>query len=66
MEMPDNPNCCRCGGQIVYGEAPHVMDVNGEPTYWCADCIEEYSAAVWPDDYGPRPPRMHDPHRVKQ
>lgn len=44
--------CCNCGGLIVYGE-PHVM--NGKPrTYWCIDCIEEYSDMCWPEDWGPR------------
>jgi hypothetical protein len=51
--------CFNCDAEIVYGK-PHEMTVNGEPQFWCAMCIEDYSAACWPEDtLGPRPPGMH-------
>lgn len=56
-----NPSirCCQCSGEIVFG-TPHEMMVNDKPTFWCAECIEEYSQAVWPEDtFGPRAPQMH-------
>lgn len=58
--------CIQCQGEIVFG-SPHEMNVNGEPTFWCEDCIEQYSEAMWPEDiYGPRTPKMLKAHPTKQ
>ena len=52
--------CYNCDAEVVYGE-PHEFKINGKLTLWCAECIEEYSQAMWPEDWGPRAPQMHPP-----
>lgn len=55
--------CHNCGGEIVYG-TPHQVTMNDIETFWCEECIEYYSEAMWPEDkFGPRPPTMQ---HVKQ
>ena len=51
-DMPER-HCHSCGATIVFGRA-HEMGINGKPTFWCIECIEEYSEAIWPEDWGPR------------
>lgn len=47
--------CYQCGGIIAFGQEAHEMRINGEPTFWCIECIEIYADAVWNDeDWGPR------------
>jgi hypothetical protein len=53
--------CHNCRGEIVYG-TPHRFIMNDVETFWCEECIENYSAAMWSFDE-PRPPGMH---QVKQ
>ena len=61
------PNLCiRCNGALLYGEPLHTSTFNGESIQWCRDCIEEYSAASWPEDWGPYPSTVYPrnrPHR---
>jgi hypothetical protein len=48
--------CVQCRGVFVYGEPPWIMDLNGEDTLWCRDCIEYTSSCSWDDEqYGPYP-----------
>lgn len=54
--MPNIPTCHHCGSAFLHGEPLHVFDMNGQPTLWCEECIDAYTAAVWPDDTrGPYP-----------
>jgi hypothetical protein len=54
--------CVKCRGQIVYGE-PHIIKVGLAPNvreeFWCADCIDEYSAVMWPEDWPPREAKIY-------
>ena len=42
--------CIYCGGAFLYGEPPHICDINGVETPYCRDCIEYISSASWPFD----------------
>lgn len=64
FESGDETRCVDCGGQFFGGEALHCMKLvsylgDGKQTvrfeYRCRECIERFSRAFWPEDYGPYP-----------
>lgn len=55
--MPDT--CIRCRGFFLYGEPLYSSFYNDDTIWWCRDCIEEYSSAIWPEDRGPYPATIY-------
>jgi hypothetical protein len=42
-------NCRVCGGRFIYG-APDFCNENGVDIPYDRDCVEQYSAMLWPED----------------
>jgi hypothetical protein len=49
-----NKVCIKCGAEHLGGEPLHCCSYNYENQYYCMECIDWYSRALWPDDtFGP-------------
>jgi hypothetical protein len=50
--------CVQCNAELLHGEPMHELNCNGKIQLWCIECIDQYSEAMWPDDWGPYPSRL--------
>jgi hypothetical protein len=63
QRIDDPTRCFQCDARYGGGEPFHLMTVTLDSgprevtvnQYRCSECIDEYSRASWPDEWGPYP-----------